>query len=76
MVSSQEEKTETTAPCEDKADIGSVNEEEEDDDNHADEKEIDRNEDAKECGATAESDVTESVKEEPCEEPDSKDLSG
>lgn len=75
----KEEKTETTAPCEDKADISSVNEEEEeedDDDNHADEEENDINEEAKECGPTAESNVTETVKEEPCEEPDSKDLSG
>ncbi|XP_051773093.1 AT-rich interactive domain-containing protein 4B isoform X1 [Ctenopharyngodon idella] len=71
----KEEKTETTAPCEDKADISSVNEEEEED-NHADEEENDTNEEAKECGATAESNVTENVKEEPCEEPDSKDLSG
>ncbi|XP_056088619.1 AT-rich interactive domain-containing protein 4B isoform X3 [Rhinichthys klamathensis goyatoka] len=74
----KEEKTETTAPGEDKADISSVNEEEDDDDddNHADEEENDINEEAKECGPTAESNVTESVKEEPCEEPDSKDLSG
>ncbi|XP_077073483.1 AT-rich interactive domain-containing protein 4B isoform X3 [Siphateles boraxobius] len=66
----QEEKRETTAPCEDKADISSVNEEEDDDDDehHADEEENDINEETKECGPT--------VKEEPCEEPDSKDLSG
>lgn len=51
-------------------------EEEDDDDNHADEEENDINEEAKECGPTAESNVTETVKEEPCEEPDSKDLSG
>ncbi|XP_039504621.1 AT-rich interactive domain-containing protein 4B-like isoform X2 [Pimephales promelas] len=77
----KEEKTETTAPCEDKADVSSVNEEEDDDDDddddtHADEEENDINEEAKECGPAAESNVTESVKEEPCEEADSKDQSG
>ncbi|XP_016344710.1 AT-rich interactive domain-containing protein 4B-like [Sinocyclocheilus anshuiensis] len=68
-----EENAESTAPCEDKADISSVNEE---DDNHADEEENDTKEEAEECIPTAQSPVTESVKEEPCEEPDNKDLSG
>ncbi|XP_058650888.1 AT-rich interactive domain-containing protein 4B isoform X3 [Onychostoma macrolepis] len=69
----KEENAESTAPCEDKADISSVNEE---DDNHADEEENDTKEEDKECPPTAQSPVTESVKEEPCEEPDNKDLSG
>uniref|UniRef100_A0A671PLS6 Translocase of outer mitochondrial membrane 20 n=1 Tax=Sinocyclocheilus anshuiensis TaxID=1608454 RepID=A0A671PLS6_9TELE len=69
----KEENAESTAPCEDKADISSVNEE---DDNHADEEENDTKEEAEECIPTAQSPVTESVKEEPCEEPDNKDLSG
>ncbi|XP_016396685.1 AT-rich interactive domain-containing protein 4B [Sinocyclocheilus rhinocerous] len=69
----KEENAESTAPCEDKADISSVNEE---DDNHADEEENDTKEEAEECIPTAQSPVTESVKEELCEEPDNKDLSG
>ncbi|KAL0178668.1 hypothetical protein M9458_027562, partial [Cirrhinus mrigala] len=61
-----EENAEATAPCEDKVDISSLNEE---DDNQADEEEDDTKEEAKDP-------VADSVKEEPCEEPDSKDLSG
>ncbi|XP_067277034.1 AT-rich interactive domain-containing protein 4B isoform X1 [Pseudorasbora parva] len=72
----KEEKTETTAPCEDKEDISSVNEEEEEEDNPADEEENDTNEEAKECGLAEKRDITETVKEEPCEEPECKDLSG
>uniref|UniRef100_A0A671LGU3 Translocase of outer mitochondrial membrane 20 n=1 Tax=Sinocyclocheilus anshuiensis TaxID=1608454 RepID=A0A671LGU3_9TELE len=71
----EEENAESTAPCEDKVDISSVNEEEEED-NHADEEESDTKEEARECVPTALSPVTESVEEEPCEEPDDKDLSG
>ncbi|KAI2658130.1 AT-rich interactive domain-containing protein 4B [Labeo rohita] len=69
----KEESAESTAPCEDKLDISSVNEE---DDNHADEEEDDTKEEAKECIPSAQSPVTDSVKEEPCEEPDNKDPSG
>lgn len=73
VVWSQEENTESTAPCDDKADISSVNEEE---DYHADEEENDTKEEAEESIRTAQSPVTESVKEEPCEEHHNKDLSG
>ncbi|XP_042593509.1 AT-rich interactive domain-containing protein 4B-like isoform X2 [Cyprinus carpio] len=69
----KEENAESTAPCEDKADISSVNEEE---DYHADEEENDTKEEAEESIRTAQSPVTESVKEEPCEEHHNKDLSG
>uniref|UniRef100_A0A8C1V9K2 AT-rich interactive domain-containing protein 4B n=1 Tax=Cyprinus carpio TaxID=7962 RepID=A0A8C1V9K2_CYPCA len=69
----KEEDAESTAPCEDKVDISSVNEEEDD---HADEEESDSKEEAKECIPTAQSPVAESVEEETCEEPHDKDLSG
>ncbi|XP_026079135.1 AT-rich interactive domain-containing protein 4B isoform X3 [Carassius auratus] len=70
----KEEDAESTAPCEDKEDISSLHEEEED--NHADEEENDSKEEAEEFIPTAQSPITESVKEEPCEEHHSKDLSG
>ncbi|XP_052428199.1 AT-rich interactive domain-containing protein 4B isoform X3 [Carassius gibelio] len=73
---SKEEDAESIAPCEDKEDISSLHEEEEEEDNHADEEENDSKEEAEEFIPTAQSPVTESVKEEPCEEHHSKDLSG
>ncbi|XP_073776439.1 AT-rich interactive domain-containing protein 4B isoform X8 [Danio rerio] len=68
----KEEKTETVTPCEEKADISGENKE---DEKHAEE-ENEMNEEVKQCMSTGETDVTEDVKEEPCEEPDDKDLSG